>query len=317
MPEVTVAIPVRNGGELFGQVLAALARQTVAHELLVCDSGSGDGTPERAHEHGARVLRMPSASFSHGGVRNMLMQAASGKHVAMLTQDAVPADERWLERLLGGVELAPDIGLAYGPYWPRPDAPAPVRLELARWFRSLSPDGHPSVERLTLDERSLPAHELLGRRGFFTDANACLSRAAWLDVPYRDVAYAEDRALALDMMRAGYAKAYVPAAAVFHSHAYTTGQQLRRSFDESRGLLEIYDWREPASLPRLAARVRGAAGQAHRDLIAEQLPLARRAGVLAAVASHELASAVGGLLGSRADLLPARLRRMLSLDGRA
>ena len=40
MPDVTVAIPVRDGGELFAGTLAALAAQTVAHELLVCDSGS-------------------------------------------------------------------------------------------------------------------------------------------------------------------------------------------------------------------------------------------------------------------------------------
>ena len=43
MPErrrSTVAIPVRDGGELLARTLRALARQTVAHELLVCDSGS-------------------------------------------------------------------------------------------------------------------------------------------------------------------------------------------------------------------------------------------------------------------------------------
>jgi glycosyltransferase involved in cell wall biosynthesis len=44
MADVSVAIPVRDGGELFAGVLAALAGQTVAHELLVCDSGSRDGS---------------------------------------------------------------------------------------------------------------------------------------------------------------------------------------------------------------------------------------------------------------------------------
>ena len=39
---VTVAIPVRDGGELLQRTLRALAGQTVAHELLVCDSGSRD-----------------------------------------------------------------------------------------------------------------------------------------------------------------------------------------------------------------------------------------------------------------------------------
>jgi rhamnosyltransferase len=93
MPEVSVAIPVRNGGVLFAGVLDALAAQTVAHELVVCDSGSNDGSVARARAHGARVLEIAPERFSHGGTRNLLMDAASGAHVALLTHDSQPADE--------------------------------------------------------------------------------------------------------------------------------------------------------------------------------------------------------------------------------
>ena len=44
-------------------------------------------------------------------------------------------------------------------------------LELERWFDSLSPDREPRVDRLGQHERSLSAVELIGRRGFFSDAN--------------------------------------------------------------------------------------------------------------------------------------------------
>ena len=101
----------------------------------------------------------------------------------------------------------------------------------------------------------------MGRRGFFTDSNACVSREAWRRVPFREVSYAEDRVLAIDMLRAGYAKAYVPDAAVSHSHDYTTSQQLRRSFDEARALREVYGWREPASPVELAAEAARGAGR--------------------------------------------------------
>jgi hypothetical protein len=60
--------------------------------------------------------------------------------------------------------------------------------------------------------------------------------------------------LAIDMLRAGYAKAFVPRAAVVHSHAYTPAQQLRRSFDERRSLREVYGSREPAA-PDLLSRL--------------------------------------------------------------
>jgi GT2 family glycosyltransferase len=312
--EATVAIPTRDGGERLVRVLAALAGQTVEHELLVCDSGSTDDSVRHARAHGARVLEIPPARFSHGGTRNLLMSEASGKRVAFITQDAEPADERWLERLLGGLELAADVGIAFGSYEPRPDASPAVRLDLERWFASLSPDGLPCVERLLEHERSAPVLGLVGRRGFFTDANACLARSAWERVPFREVAYAEDRVLAVDMLRAGYAKAFVPDAAVIHSHDYSALEELRRGFDEGRALREVYGWREPAApLPALR-RLRGELGQARRELAAMP-PLARTV-TLAAVGRRGCARMAGSVVGSRAELLPSAVRRRLSLERR-
>jgi len=315
---VTVAIPVRNGGDLLVGTLRSLAGQSVAHELLVCDSGSRDDSVAVARAHGARVIEIGPYEFGHGSTRNLLMREAAGEHVALLTQDAEPGDERWLERLLEGFSLADDVAIAYGPYRPRDDASLAVRIELERWFESLSPDGTTLLERLDPEERrSLRVVELVGRRGFVSDANACIARAAWKRIPFRDVPYAEDRMLAIDMLRAGYAKAFVPRAAVIHSHAYTSSQQLRRSFDEWRALLEIYGWREPASPRHVLSRIRGMLGQANGELAARHVAWPVRASVLAGVAGHQLSSLCGALLGSRADVMPASVRRVLSLDRRA
>ena len=314
---VTVAIPVRNGGELLARTLAALSRQTVEHELLVCDSGSADESVALARSHGARVLQIAPGDFSHGGTRNLLMREAKGEHVALLTQDAEPADERWLERLLEGFELASDVGIVYGPYRARESASVAVRIELERWFSSLSPEGSSQLERLGEQERNLSVVGLIGRRGFFTDANACVDRAAWERVPFRDVPYAEDRVLAIDMLRAGYAKAFVPGAVVLHSHDYTTLQELRRCFDEWRGLREVYGWREPAAPKHLARQLRGSLGQTRRELIGEGASPAHRRATLTKASRHHVVRLVGALLGSRADLLPALVRRRLSLEGRA
>jgi rhamnosyltransferase len=308
---------MRDGGKLLERTLAALARQTVKHELLVCDSGSTDGSVALARSHGARVLEIEPRSFSHGGTRNLLMEHCSGASVAFLTQDAEPASELWLERLLGGFELGDDVAIVYGPYFPRPGAAPAVREELERWFSSLSPDGTPQVERLRPQERSLPAVRLMGGRGFFTDANACLARWAWERIPFREVPYAEDRVLAIDMLRAGYAKAFVPQAGVLHSHDYTALEELRRSFDEWRGLREVYGWREPASPAHLTRQLRGALGQIRRDLIGEGVSSEQRRATLGAAGRHHALRLAGALLGSRADLLPSTIRRRLSLERRA
>jgi glycosyltransferase involved in cell wall biosynthesis len=313
---VTVAIPVRDGGELLGRTLRSLSGQTVEHELLVCDSGSRDGSPELARAHGARVLEIPASRFSHGGTRNMLMDEAAGSHVAFLTQDAEPEDERWLERLLAGFSLAADVAIVYGPYRPRPSASLSVRLELESWFLSLSPDAGPVVERLSESRSSLAVTDLVGRPGFFTDANAGVLRAAWQRVPFREVPYAEDRVLAMDMLRAGYAKAYVPDAGVLHSHDYTTLAELRRSFDEARALLEVYGWREPLAPAPALRRMRGEMGQVRHELRRVGLSPAARATALACAGRRACARMLGAALGSRADLLPVAVRRALSLERR-
>ncbi len=314
---VTVAIPVRNGGALLDGVLSALAAQSRPHELLVCDSGSSDGSAELARARGARVIEISPGEYGHGRTRNLLMREAAGDHVAFLTQDAEPAGEGWLAALMAGFEQAERVALVYGPYVPRPDASAAVRGELNRWFASLSPTGEPVTDRLDPAERERARSLLLGRRGFFSDANACVAKEAWERIPFREIAYAEDRALALDMMCAGYAKVFVPEARVLHSHSYTPLQQLRRSFDEARGLREVYGWREPADPRRLASQLRGELAAARREMHAEQVGRARTAGTLAAVTLDRTMRLAGSVLGSRAELLPAVVRRRASLEGGA
>ena len=103
---VTVAIPVLNGARYLAEVLAAVRAQKVERviEILVVDSGSTDGSLEIARLSGARVVEIPKEEFSHGGTRNRMMKLARGDHIAFLTQDATPADDRWLASLLEGFE---------------------------------------------------------------------------------------------------------------------------------------------------------------------------------------------------------------------
>jgi rhamnosyltransferase len=307
---VTVAIPVFNGGRLLREVLAGVRKQAIHRdvELLIADSGSTDDSVAIARSFGAAV--MPIGRFSHGGTRNALMAEAGGSHVAFLTQDAVPAGTGWLTALLAGFDLAEDVALVCGPYRPRPSAPLVIEQELNRWFAALAPDGAPRVDRD-------PAPQGPGLATFFTDANAAIARWAWERVPFPDIPYAEDQALALGMLRAGYAKAFMPDAVVVHSHEYSPLAQFRRSFDEWRGLREVYGWVEPAgpvrTLLTLQSRVRADA----RTLKQRRTP--PRAFVREASRSlrHWSVRAAGAALGSRADRLPPSVRRWCSLERRA
>ncbi len=318
MSAVTVAIPVRDGGARLADVLAAVRAQRTrrAVELLVCDSGSTDGSVACARAAGARVIEIEPASFSHGATRNLLMERSAGEQVAFLTQDAVPVGGDWLEALLAGFGVADDVGLVCGPYRPLPGASPMVRRELTQWFASFTTAGEPRVDRLGDGERDIPAIELLGRRAFFSDANGAVSRAHWLRVPFRPVAYAEDQQLAIDMLRAGHAKVFMPAAAVEHSHDYPPAALFARCFDEWRALREIYGWVEPlrprSVRDKVAIPVRGDVAMLRSEGVSGRAlaACATRSG------AHHAIRLAGALAGSRAHRLPARLRSRLSLEGR-
>lgn len=315
---VSVAIPVFNGGGALEQTLAAIRGQVLdppaSMELIVCDSGSRDGSVGLSRAYGAEVVEIPVEQFSHGDTRNLLIRRAQGEYIAFLTQDAVPADHHWLSRLLDGFALAPDVALVYGPYRPRDDATPMVARELTEWFRSFAPDGAPRIDRLAACERAIPATVLDGIRGYFTDANGCIARAAWEAVQFRPIPYAEDRALALDMLRAGYAKVYLPDAPVIHSHDYSMIGWLRRSFDEARAVRDVYGVVEPADIRRNALNLWGKVGADLRWARAHggsPLPA-----LIARSLAHHLLRTAGALLGSRAAALPRPVVRTLSLERR-
>ena len=312
---VTVAIPVRNAGPVLAETLAAVRAQKLGRpiELLVADSGSTDGSAQLARRAGARIIDVDPREFSHGGTRNMLARSATGSHIAFLTQDAVPAAESWLEHLLDGFAHDEGVGLVYGPYRPRTDASPMVHRELADWFASISPDGSPRVDR------GLPAgtDAEAVRALFFTDANGCVDRAALQQVPFREVAYAEDQQLARDMLAAGYAKIFRPDAPVVHSHDYRSRELFGRLFDESRALREVHGIVAPANPVRNALIVQRAVRD---DLAFLQRQGARRGArlrLLPASLAHHLLRVLGAATGSRAGLLPPRLRRACSLERRA
>jgi rhamnosyltransferase len=270
--------------------------QTVPAELVVADTSSSDGSVELARSFGATVV--PVERFSHGATRNLLMERTSGEHVAFLTQDALPAAEGWLEALLSGFALGDDVALVYGPSRAVPGAPVPVARELDEWFGS-----SPRVDR-TRDPQGP------GLETFFSSANAAVSRAAWSQVPFPDVPYAEDQALARAMLQAGFAKAYVPDAAVIHSHDYAALAQFRRTFDEWRALHEVHGWTQPlnpwGTLLKLQSEVR-------KDIRAMDGFAPRE---VARSVRHWTVRAAGSVAGSRADRLPPRVRAWCSLDPR-
>ncbi len=157
------------------------------------------------------------------------------------------------------------------------------------------------------------------RRGdptFLSNVNACYARACWEEIRFREVPYSEDQAFGSDLLAAGWAKVYQPGAAVLHAHDYGAIEFMRRYFDEYRGLRESTGHVEPFAPLGAARHVAGAVAADRRWMAQREMSAAERARWTARSATHHGGRRIFSALGSRAERVPAPLRRRLSLEGR-
>ncbi len=232
-PSISVIIPTLNAEGEIGALLNLIESQSLKpREILVVDSASEDGTAVEVAAHpGVEFVVIERRDFNHGGTRDMALRRTTGDFVCFLTQDAVPASERYLEKLVAPMLADPDIAMVSGRQLPKADA---RRFEqLVRGFNY--PDA-PSVHGKADLNR-------YGIKTFFaSDVCSCYRREAYLACGgFESVNTNEDMLMAARFVAAGLKVAYEPAAEVYHSHNFTPSQQFARNRDVGRFLEQHAD----------------------------------------------------------------------------
>lgn len=219
--DVSVIIPTLNAEHEIEDLLAALERQSLRPmEILVVDSASDDGTVPLVKMHeGIRLLQIERCDFNHGATRDMALRTTTGDFVCFLTQDALPASDAYLERLVTPMVGDPSIALVSGRQLPKADA---RRFE--QLVRSFNYPDSPSV-------RSKSDLNKCGIKTFFaSDSCSAYRRTAYLDCGgFEYVNTNEDMLMAARFVASGLKVAYEPGAEVYHSHNLTPSQQFARN----------------------------------------------------------------------------------------
>ena len=237
--DISIVIPTLNGGHVFSEMLSAVEEQEYEGkvQVVVVDSGSSDGTPERAEQAGATVLRIAGSDFHHAGTRNLALGHADHDPVVFMVQDAVPASRTWLEALRRAVARE-GVAAAYGRQIPLDTAGPYGRFNARAVSDYLGPE--PLLQRI--EDENAYARMSFGEAYRMTRLdNVCAvyRRDALLDRPFPDVPYAEDMAWALETLLAGGKILYDPSIVVKHSHDRAPEYLFRRHLVDTVWCVEI------------------------------------------------------------------------------
>ncbi|MDP9180157.1 MAG: glycosyltransferase [Chloroflexota bacterium] len=319
-PTASIVLLTFNGEQYLEELLDAIAAQetTFPFETIVIDSGSTDRTLEIVRRYDLRLHEIPNSEFNHGRTRNLGANVAQGDYVAYITQSATPAARSWLQNLVDDFAIDPNVAAVYGRHIPRPGCDPITKRDIEEFFKMMGPPDRPTVRKVAPGpegEAEYQANE--GIIGFYSDANSCLRKSVWQNIPYQPLSYAEDQAFGRDILSAGYAKVYEPRAAVYHSHSYPPLKYFRRQFDEYAGMRRAIGYRQGGGIFRV---VGGAlrAGVLDTGYIRSQ-PYSRPAKVkwITYAFTVDFLRRFAGYLAAREEKLPKRVVRTISLDAKA
>lgn len=220
-PRVSVVVPVLNGAQEIGRLLASLLALDWPEdrlEILVVDNGSGDGTAAVAACYPVRVLVETQVTSSYAA-RNRGLAAAGGDWVAFTDVDCV-VEPGWLRRLL----LPPppvQVGAVAGEV---------LALEGATTVQRLVEKYGIMKHAVTLPHKALPC---------FSTANVAVRHDLLRDLNgFRDdVRYFADMELSWRLqIEGGREILFRPEAVVRHRHRRTWGALFRQGVQHGRGV---------------------------------------------------------------------------------
>ena len=233
--DASVIVLTKNAGAKFPDLLQRLYTQKFegAYEVIVIDSGSTDGTLSVAREFPVKITQIEPNQFHHGKTRNLGAELSRGTILAYITQDALPLNNDWLQKLTDNLK-EPKVAMVVGRQIPWPTTKPPEKFFYVYNFP-------PFKVRV-----SLGAADYYHDNVFISNVNSAIRKDVWQQFRFSvDVLMAEDKELAKRLLLGGGHIVYEPEAAVYHAHDFSLRSVFRRSLDYGESLRQ-----GAAGLPR-------------------------------------------------------------------
>lgn len=230
---VDIIIPTYKPNAAFEKLIYRLQKQTVKPQKLIVVN-----TEEKYWEQAEfdkspfvfgtlagiklELYHIGEMEFDHGGTRRWAAGKSQADYLLFMTQDALPADQYLIERLLTAIQQDPLIGAVCARQMPAGDCKV-----IERYTREFNYGDRSLIK----SAKDLPQ---MGIKTYFC-SNVCAMyrRSIYSAVGgfVQSTIFNEDMICAGKMIQKGYRIAYEAKARVIHSHNYNAIQQFKRNFD--------------------------------------------------------------------------------------
>ena len=221
--KLSLIIPTLNAEKYICPLVDSINNQTIVpDEIIIVDSESDDQTVESVkNKPNVKVIQIKRNEFDHGKTRDMALRSSIGEFIVFMTQDAIPNNEYFIERLVSPFFMDEMIVLSTGRQLPKSDA---SKMEqLVRAFN------YPAESKV----RSKDDIPEMGIKTFFaSDVCSAYRRKIYEELDGFDypIKTNEDMFYAAKVINAGYKIAYCADAEVLHSHNFTLKEQYKRNY---------------------------------------------------------------------------------------
>lgn len=250
---VSIVIPTYNGQNTLGEVFAKIRLQNTDKEVqVICvDSGSVDQTLKICRKNQARIISVAKKEFNHGLTRDKAIGLTKSEYIILLTQDAVPADESWLENLIQPISGDEKVAAVYSRQIPRLDCHPLAKYHLSFYIGC-------SRKRRIQEIRDRKAYHNLSQWNkyaliHFANVSSCIRREVWENFPFGKWEFGEDLAWAKRVLEAGYKIIYEPSSAVIHSHNYSCSGLFKRLYLDHQNLNRVIGLESISSIKQTIA----------------------------------------------------------------
>lgn len=211
--EISVIIPVYNGGDKLRKCIKALRRQRTSrpYELIIVDDGSTDGGLQKIKEDGFRVFRQ--ANQGPAAARNLGVANAQGRIVLFTDADCEP-EEDWIEEMVRYLE-DPAISAVKGSYLTKQKQIVArfVQMEYESKYERMKKEGY--IDFIDTYAAGFKIEDF--------------RRVGQYDTTF-PTASVEDQELSFRMWGQGYRMVFNPEARVYHTHSSTLWNYVKKKF---------------------------------------------------------------------------------------